>query len=81
MASNKHPKTEADRQSGLGADTPRPPDDLERDPGIGTSKGTFARDEAGPEEIEGDHTFEGDVMNDATAQGGVNPNQTGRTNK
>ena len=46
MSSNKHPKTAADRESGLGADTPRPPDDLERDPGIGTSKGTFARDKA-----------------------------------
>jgi len=81
MTSSKHPKGPEDRKAGLGSDTPRPPDDLERDPGIGTSKGTFARDKAGPEEIEGDHTFEGDVMNDTTAQGGVNPNQTGRTNK
>jgi hypothetical protein len=81
MASSKHPKGPEDRKAGLGSDTPRPPDDLERDPGIGTSKGTFARGKAGPEEIEGDHTFEGDVMSDTTAQGGVNPNQTGRTNK
>ena len=81
MTSSKHPKGPEDRKAGLGNDTPRPPDDLERDPGIGTSKGTFARDKAGPEEIDGEHTFEGDVMNDTTAQGGVNPNQTGRTNK
>ena len=81
MTSSKHPKGPEDRKAGLGSDTPRPPDDLERDPGIGTSKGTFARDKAGPEEIDGEHTFEGDVMNDTTAQGGVNPNQPGRTNK
>ena len=81
MTSSKHSKGPEDRKAGLGSDTPRPPDDLERDPGIGTSKGTFARDKAGPEEIDGEHTFEGDVMNDTTAQGGVNPNQTGRTNK
>jgi hypothetical protein len=81
MSSNKHPKGPEDREQGLGADTPRPPGDLERDPGIGTSKGTFARDKGGPEEIEADHTFEGDVMNDTNAQGGVNPNQQGRTNR
>ena len=81
MTSSKHPKNTVDREGGLGEDVPRPPDDLERDPGIGTSKGTFARDEAGPEEIEGDHTFEGDVMNEGAKGGGVNPNQTGRTNK
>lgn len=81
MAGNKHPSGEEDREKGLGADTPRPPDDRDRDPGIGTSKGTFARDKAGPEEIEGDHTFEGDVMNDATREGGVDPDQQGRTNR
>jgi hypothetical protein len=31
--------------------------------------------------LEGENTFEGDVKNDATPQGGVNPNQRGRTNK
>ena len=81
MASSKHPKGPEDRKRGLGTDTPRPPGDLERDPGIGTSKGTFARDKAGPEEIEGDHTFEGDVMNDTNPQGGVDPDQRGRTNR
>ena len=81
MSSSKHPKGEEDRKAGLGADTPRPPDDLARDPGIGTSKGTFARDKVGPEEIEGGSTFEGDVMNDTTREGGVNPDQRGRTNR
>ncbi len=78
---NKHPKDEADREAGLGADTPRPPGDLARDPGIGAAKGTFARDKAGPDALEGEHTFEGDVMNDATPQGGVDPKQQGRTNR
>ena len=32
-------------------------------------------------QLEGDNTFEGDVKNDTTAQGGVDPNQRGRTNK
>ena len=79
--SNKHPKTQADRESGLGQDTPRPPDDLERNPGIGTSKGVHSATGADPEELEADHTAEGDVMNDTTQTGGVNPGQRGRTNK
>jgi hypothetical protein len=49
-------------------------DDLDRDPGIGQSKGLFARDgEGGGEPIEGDNTIEGDIENDAGAAGGVNP--------
>lgn len=31
--------------------------------------------------LEGENTFEGDVKNDTTEQGGVDPNQRGRTNK
>jgi hypothetical protein len=31
--------------------------------------------------LEGDNTAEGDVMNDTTPQGAVNPNQQGRTNR
>jgi len=60
---------------------PRPPDDLERNPGIGTSKGVFSRTGANPEEIEGENTAGGDVMNDVTPQGAVNPDQQGRTNR
>ena len=50
------------------------PDDLERDPGIGRSKGLFARTGSGESElIEGENTVEGDTDNDAGAAGGVNP--------
>ena len=51
--------------------------DLHDDPGIGRSKGVY-RDDS---EIGGDNTFEGDVLNDTTPQGGVDPDQRGRTNK
>jgi hypothetical protein len=57
--------------------------DLRHNPGIGASKGTIKGgdllDEG--EELDGDNTFEGDVENDVTQQGGVNPDQTGRTNR
>ncbi len=81
MTSSKHPKNPVDRQGGLGEDVPRPPDDLDRNPGIGTSKGVHSATGADPEELEADDTAEGDVMNDTTQTGGVNPNQRGRTNK
>ncbi|WP_018261303.1 hypothetical protein [Methylobacterium sp. WSM2598] len=53
--------------------------DLKGNPGIGTSKG-MTRAGADPEELEGDNTVEGDVANDVTPQGGIDPNQRGRTN-
>lgn len=56
------------------------PDDLERNPDIGESKGTFATGED-PEEIAGENTVEGDVENDSTYGGGADPAQLGRTNK
>jgi hypothetical protein len=49
-------------------------DDLDRNPGIGQSKGLFAR--SGGEDsslIEGDNTSEGDIENDGGNAGGVNP--------
>ena len=50
-------------------------DDLERNPGIGSSKGLFARTSSEDADlIEGDNTFEGDTDNDAGLAGGVNPN-------
>ena len=56
----------------------RPSDaDLRGNPGIGSSKGAAQDDEP----LEGESTFEGDVMNDTTPAGGVDPRQTGRTNK
>lgn len=81
MSSNKHPQGEQDRKEGLGSDTPRPADDLQRNPGIGSSKGVFSRTGTNPEVIEGENTSEGDVMNDTNAQGGVEPGRQGRTNR
>ncbi|TPK65050.1 MULTISPECIES: hypothetical protein [unclassified Mesorhizobium] len=63
---------------------PRPSDrDLRNDPGIGASKGTIKGGDIldDDEELDGENTFRGDVENDTTSQGGVNPDQTGRTNK
>jgi hypothetical protein len=55
--------------------------DLDRDPGIGQSKGAFATG-ADPDEIEGDNTVEGDVENDPNALGGIGKRGgLGRTNK
>lgn len=81
MATSNHPTHPPAGPDDLGADTPAPPSDLERNPAIGGSKGAFARQGVDPEQIEADNTSEGDVMNDATSGGGVNPNKTGRTNK
>ena len=50
------------------------PDDLERNPGIGSSKGLFARTSSEDAElIMGENTFEGDTDNDAGVAGGINP--------
>ncbi len=66
MSASKHPKTH------------RPTDaDLRGNPGIGSSKGT----EREGDPLDGDNTFEGDVMNDVNPQGGIDPDQRGRTNK
>ena len=55
-------------------------DDLERNPGIGSSKGLFAMSGGQDEDlIEGDNTFEGDIDNDAGLAGGVGMEE-GRTN-
>jgi hypothetical protein len=49
-------------------------DDLERNPGIGQSKGFFAREGGGDSNlVEGDNTVEGDTENDGGNAGGVNP--------
>jgi len=55
------------------------PDDVQRNPGIGQSKGTFATGED-PEEIAGENTVEGDVENDSTQTDGVPQQERGRTN-
>jgi hypothetical protein len=54
--------------------------DLKGNPGIGTSKGTTMAGED-PSAIEGDSTVEGDIENDTTPEGGIDPNQVGRTNR
>ena len=81
MTSAKHPKTVGPSRGDGHGDFPRPPDDLERNPGINTSKGVFSATGANPEELEVENTTEGDVMNDTTPQGGVDTRQQGRTNK
>jgi hypothetical protein len=56
-------------------------DDLDRNPGIGTSKGLFARTSGEDAElIEGDNTIEGDVDNDGGNAGGIRT-APGRTNQ
>ena len=62
------------------------PDDLERNPGIGASKGTTMSgadaDDVDDLYEEGENTFPGDVENDAGRPGtGVDPNRRGRENK
>jgi len=54
-------------------------DDLERNPGIGQSKGSFATGIL-PGGIEGENTVEGDVDNDTTATDGVPEEERERTN-
>jgi hypothetical protein len=65
--SNKQPKTTTPTDA-----------DLKGNPGIGTSKGMAGAD---PEELEADSTFEGDVENETTLEGGVDPNHRPRKNK
>ncbi|QDA35657.1 hypothetical protein E4191_15900 (plasmid) [Paracoccus liaowanqingii] len=72
MSGNKHPKSDEEIDVDLR-------DNLNVDPGIGRSKGRFAMTDEPP--IEGENTFEGDVKNDTTPHGGIDPNQRGRTNK
>ena len=81
MTSAKHPKHPPQNKDDLGADVPPLQDDLKRNPGIGASKGAFAATGADPEDIEATNTAEGDVMNDVTREGGVDPNHRGRTNR
>jgi hypothetical protein len=68
MSSSKHPKGKSPFKS-----------DLERNPGIGQSKGSFATG-IPPEEIEGENTAEGDSDNDSTAADGVPEGEHARTN-
>jgi hypothetical protein len=69
MTSSKQPKTRVPSDA-----------DLKGNPGIGASKGMTMSGED-PEIIAGDSTFEGDVENETTPEGGVDPDHVGRTNK
>ena len=69
MTSSKQPKTRVPTDA-----------DLKRNPGIGASKGTTMSGED-PDAIVADSTFEGDVENETTPEGGVDPDHVGRTNK
>ncbi len=64
--STKHVKTETPSDA-----------DLRGNPGIGTSKGMTGGD---PKDLEADSTFEGDVENETTPEGGVDPNHRPRKN-
>jgi hypothetical protein len=54
-------------------------DDLDRNPGIGQSKGTFSTGDD-PQSIAGENTVEGDSENDSTANDGVPQEERERTN-
>jgi hypothetical protein len=71
MSTSKHDKSE-----GEGPFT----SDLERNPGIGQSGGSFATGED-PLELEADNTEEGDVENGAGPNGEAIEGDVGRTNK
>lgn len=72
MSGNLHPKTRTPSDK-----------DLRRNPGIGTSKGTIKGGDIvdRSEDLDGNNTFEGDIENDTTTEGGIDPRQTGRTNR
>jgi hypothetical protein len=60
--------------------TKKPSDkDLKQDPGIGRSRGIILPEE--DESLQADNTVEGDVANDTTPQGGIDPRQRARSNK
>ena len=73
MTSNKH-------FDELPPGIPKPPGDLERNPGIGQSRGTTISGED-PDIIAADNTVEGDVGNGTNAAGGLPKAGTARTNK
>ncbi|MGN6059265.1 MAG: hypothetical protein ACTHOI_11870 [Sphingomicrobium sp.] len=55
-------------------------DDLEKNPGIGESRGAFMTGED-PQSIAGENTVEGDAENDSTAGDGVPQEERERTSR
>ncbi len=78
MTCSKHDDepTQPRRQKEPGAGRSR---ELGRDPGINTSKGVFGRG-TDPLVLQADSTDEGDILNDTTREGAVDPGQRGRSN-
>jgi hypothetical protein len=74
MSTSKHPN-QPEWGEGEG-----PPDDLQRNPGIGQSAG-LATGGGKFEDIQADNTVEGDTANNTTPQGGIKVDDWGRTNK
>jgi hypothetical protein len=68
MTSSQHPKLRTPTDK-----------DLRINPGIGQSKGLNRF--TGDDDLAGDATEEGDVSNETTRAGGINPEHRGRTNK
>ena len=67
--SSKHMKTDVPSDA-----------DLKGNPGIGSSKG-MTMSGGDPRDLEGDSTYEGDVENETTPEGGIDPNHRGRKNR
>ncbi|HEX2560172.1 hypothetical protein [Phenylobacterium sp.] len=70
MSTSKHPPA---------GQAPAPRDDLEDNPGIGSSKGTTMSGED-PHILQGESGDEGDVENDTDATGAPTPQEQHRTN-
>lgn len=68
MTSSQHPKVRTPNDK-----------DLKINPGIGQSKGLSRF--TGDDDIAGGSTEEGDVANETTREGGIDPNHLGRTNR
>jgi hypothetical protein len=66
--SSKHMKTDVPSDA-----------DLKGNPGIGSSKGMTISG-GDPRDLEGDSTFEGDVDNETTPEGGIDPDHRPRKN-
>ncbi len=60
--------------------TTLPRDDLQDNPGIGSSKGTTISGED-PHILQGESSDEGDVENDTDATGAITPQEDHRTNR
>jgi hypothetical protein len=75
MSTSKHPRSSHNPST-------LPISDIDCNPGIGASRGATrsGAGDLGAEDLEdGENTYEGDIGNDVTAEGGIDPRQRGRT--